>query len=161
MSFVSFAFAIFFVVFIFLFYAASYFKKNAVLFQRILILLASLVFYAWADLKFVPFLLYVTAISYFAGRLLEGDEKKSRLILAVLVALDLFPLLFFKYAPKAWHERVIFPLGLSFFTFQSLSYIFDCRSKKIQAEKNVLDVALFICFFPVISSGPIQRQLYV
>lgn len=157
MQFNSIAFAIFFVVFVSLYYAAFHLKKNALLVQRILLLLASLTFYAFADLKFVPFLLYVVAVSYFAGRLLEGDEKKSRLLLTVIVALDLIPLLFFKYAPRSWHERVIFPLGLSFFTFQSLSYIFDCRSKKIEAEKNIFDVALYISFFPVISSGPIQR----
>lgn len=157
MSFVSFTFAIFFVVFISLFFIASHLKKNAVLFQQILIFLASLIFYAWADLKFVPFLLYVTAITYFAGRLFSEKEIKSRLFLALVVVADLAPLLFFKYAPSSWHKGIIFPLGLSFFTFQSLSYIIDCRSKKIEVEKNPFMVMLFVSFFPVISLGPIQR----
>ena len=51
----------------------------------------------------------------------------------------------------------IFPLGISFFTFQSVSYIVDSYTKKIPSEKNFLNVALFISFFPIISSGPIQR----
>lgn len=67
------------------------------------------------------------------------------------------PLLFFKYAPVNWHKGIIFPLGISFFTFQSISYIADCYTKKIEAENNPFDVALFISFFPTISSGPIQR----
>ncbi|WP_197018242.1 MBOAT family protein [Treponema sp. C6A8] len=65
--------------------------------------------------------------------------------------------MFFKYAPSNWLKGIIFPLGISFFTFQSISYIADCYTKKIEVEKNPFYVALFISFFPVISSGPIQR----
>ncbi|MBO7123090.1 MAG: MBOAT family protein [Treponema sp.] len=130
-------------------------------------MLASACFYAFADLKFVPFLLYSIAVTYFAGIIIGSDSfnfdgggykgVQYRAVFFALVAADLLPLLFFKYAPKTWHSGIIFPLGLSFFTFQSLSYIFDCRAKKIQVEKNILDIALFVSFFPVISSGPIQR----
>ena len=112
----------------------------------ILLLLASAAFYAFADLKFLPFLAYAIAVSYFA-RAIAGQGNKSKILFIALVAADLAPLLFFKYAPKDWHKGIIFPLGLSFFTFQSLSYIFDCRSKKIEPEKNILDVALFVSFF--------------
>ena len=167
MQFVSFAFAIFFVVFVSFYYLAPRCGKNAIALQRILLLLASACFYAFADLKFVPFLLYSIAVTYFAGLAFNSDAlkfdrggyrgAKGRALLIAFVAADLLPLLFFKYAPKAWRGGIIFPLGLSFFTFQSLSYIFDCRSNKIKAEKNILDVALFVSFFPVISSGPIQR----
>lgn len=156
MQFNSIVFAIFFFIFISLYYAASNLKKNAICFQRVFLLLASATFYAFADVKFLPFLAYSIAVSYFA-RTISGQGKKSKIIFMALVVADLAPLLFFKYAPKDWHKGIIFPLGLSFFTFQSLSYIFDCRSKKIEAEKSVLDVALFVSFFPVISSGPIQR----
>ena len=164
MPFVSFAFAIFFVVFVSLYFFAARFGKNAIFAQRLLLLFASAFFYAFADIKFVPFLIYSVAVTYFAGIILgsenfDGSHKgiKSRLVFFAFIAADLAPLLFFKYAPRNWHEKIIFPLGLSFFTFQSLSYIIDCKTKKIQAEKNILDVALFVSFFPVISSGPIQR----
>ena len=78
-------------------------------------------------------------------------------LLVIFILADLAPLLFFKYAPNGWRAHIIFPLGLSFFTFQSISYIADCYTKKIEAERNLLTVAQFISFFPVISSGPIQR----
>ena len=164
MSFVSFSFAILFLIFISLFHAASKLKKNAVLIQQVLVFLASLVFYAWADLKFVPFLAYIIVVTYFAGIVLNSDTlnfdgkgNKGRVIFFAFVAADLLPLLFFKYAPRNWHQKIIFPLGLSFITFQSLSYIIDCKTKKIQAEKNPFMTALFVSFFPVISLGPIQR----
>ncbi len=103
-------------------------------------------------MRFVPFLFYIIALTYLAGRLC-----KNRLLLAVFIIADLAPLLFFKYAPQESHTHLIFPLGLSFFTFQSVSYIADVYTKKIEAEKNPLTVALFVSFFPVISSGSIQR----
>ena len=152
MTFISLTFAAFFVIFVSLYHLVVRLQKNAVLAQQILLLSASLVFYAAADVRFVPFLLYIVAVSYFGGRF-----AKSRFSFALFLIADLAPLLFFKYAPSDWHTHIVFPLGLSFFTFQSVSYIADCRTGKIESEKNPLFAALFVSFFPVISSGPIQR----
>lgn len=157
MSFVSFTFLFFFVVFISLFHIAARFDKNAVKIQQVLIFFASVVFYAFADIKFVPFIAYAIFLSYFAGRLSGMEGRKGKIVFAAFVVADLLPLLFFKYAPSGWKGQLLFPLGLSFFTFQSLSYIIDCRTKKVEAEKNPFMVALFISFFPVVSLGPIQR----
>ena len=152
MSFISLTFAVFFCAFVCLYHFAGRFAKNAALAQRILFLAASHVFYSWADLRFVPFLAYAIFVSYFGGRFC-----KSRLALALFICADLAPLFFFKYAPRELHPNVIFPLGISFFTFQSLSYIADCYKKKVEPERSLLNVALFVSFFPVVSSGPIQR----
>ena len=152
MPFISFSFAVFFVVVAALYHLAPRLGKNALCAQQILLFAAGIVFYAFADLRFLPFLLYVTAVSYLAGLFV-----RNRLSLALFVIADLLPLLFFKYAPQDWHTRWVFPLGLSFFTFQSVSYIADVYTKKIAAEKNPLMVALFVGFFPTIASGPIQR----
>ena len=152
MPFISFSFAVFFVVVAALYHLAPRIGKNALCAQQILLFAASIVFYAAADLRFLPFLLYVTAVSYLAGLFVRG-----RVSLALFVIADLLPLLFFKYAPQDWHTRWVFPLGLSFFTFQSVSYIADVYTKKIAAERNPLMVALFVGFFPTIASGPIQR----
>ena len=157
MQFNSFTFAVFFAVFVCLYQAASHLKSKALLWQQLLIFAASVVFYAFADLKFLPFIVYAAAITYFGGLLPNDGSRKNKIIFAALVVADLAPLLFFKYAPKSWRGNIIFPLGLSFFTFQSLSYIFDCRSKKFEAQKNPFMVALYIMFFPVVSLGPIQR----
>ena len=86
-----------------------------------------------------------------------GGGEHNRIRLFALVAASLAPLLFFKYSPIEWRRGIVFPLGLSFFTFQSISYIVDCYKNKIEAERNFITVAQFISFFPVISSGPIQR----
>lgn len=148
MPFISFSFAIFFVAVASIYHLAPQLGKNALYAQQSLLLAASLVFYAFADLRFVPFLLYVIAVSYCAGLF-----ARNRISLALFVIADIAPLLFFKYSRAHW----IFPLGISFFTFQSIAYIADVYQKKIAAEKNPLMFALFIGFFPTIASGPIQR----
>ena len=152
MPFISFSFAVFFVAVAALYHLAPSLGKNALRVQQILLFAAGIVFYAFADLRFLPFLFYVTAVSYLAGLFV-----RNRFSLALFVIADLLPLLFFKYAPQDWHMRWVFPLGLSFFTFQSVSYIADVYTKKIAAEKNPLMVTLFVGFFPTIASGPIQR----
>lgn len=157
MSFISLPFAIFFLLFASAYHFVGRFLKNGLFAQRIVLFAASLLFYAWADLRFVPFLAYVIAVSYFGALLLCIGGGYRRFVFFALVIADVAPLLFFKYAPSDWHSHIIFPLGLSFFTFQSVSYIADCYLKKIEAEKNFLNVALFVSFFPVVSSGPIQR----
>ncbi len=152
MSFFSLPFGVFFLLFISLYHIAGRINKNAVFYQQIILLLASLIFYTCADLRFIPFLFYAIIISYIGGKF-----SKNRIIFILYIIATLTPLLFFKYAPANWHKDIIFPLGISFFTFQSISYITECYTKKIESEKNPFYVALFISFFPTISSGPIQR----
>lgn len=152
MSFISISFAIFFLILVVLYHIIARVAKNPVLIQNILLLAASLVFYAFADLRFLPFLFYIIIVSYIAGRFCKN---KTLFILFLIV--DIAPLFAIKYCPLILHTHWIFPLGISFFTFQSITYIVDTYTKKIPSEKNFLNVALFISFFPVISSGPIQR----
>lgn len=152
MSFISISFAIFFLILVILYHIIARVSKNPVLIQNILLLAASLVFYAFADLRFLPFLFYIIIISYIAGKFC----KNKTLFILFLIA-DIAPLFAIKYCPLILHTHWIFPLGISFFTFQSVSYIVDTYTKKIPSEKNFLNVALFISFFPIISSGPIQR----
>lgn len=149
MPFISSAFAVFFLCFVCLYHLVARLNKHALVLQRIVLLCACLFFYAFADIRFLPFLVYVAAVSYLGGLFC----KKNKVLFFTFLVLDLLPLLFFKYVCTRW----IFPLGISFFTFQSISYIADVRKQKVQESKNPLDVALFISFFPVISSGPIQR----
>ena len=152
MSFISISFVIFFLILVVLYHLTARVAKNPVLIQNILLLAASLVFYAFADFRFLPFLFYIIIISYIAGKFCKN---KTLFILFLIV--DIAPLFAIKYCPLIFHTHWIFPLGISFFTFQSISYIVDTYTKKIPSEKNFLNVALFIIFFPIISSGPIQR----
>lgn len=152
MSFISISFVIFFLILVVLYHLTARVAKNLVLIQNILLLVASLVFYSFADFRFLPFLFYIIIISYIAGKFCKN---KTLFILFLIV--NIAPLFAIKYCPLIFHTHWIFPLGISFFTFQSISYIVDTYTKKIPSEKNFLNVALFISFFPVISSGPIQR----
>ena len=152
MSFLSMNFFVLFLIFIIL-YHLSVQRKHALLFQQILILLANIVFYSFADIRFIPFLIYIIVVTWIGGL-----YSKNKLGLSFFIVIDVLPLIFFKYVPTFFHPNIIFPLGLSFFTFQSISYIVECYKKKIIFEKNILIVANFISFFPVISSGPIQRS---
>ena len=126
--------------------------NNTVFLQNILLLTSSLIFYAFADLRFLPFLIYIIAVSFFADYFC-----KIKITLIILLIADIAPLLAIKYCPQLLSTHWIFPLGISFFTFQSISYIVDIYTKKVSPEHNLLHTALFISFFPVISSGPIQR----
>ncbi|MDY4766939.1 MAG: MBOAT family O-acyltransferase [Treponema sp.] len=152
MSFISISFAILFLILVILYHLTARVAKNPVLIQNILLLAASLVFYAFADFRYLPFLFYIIIISYIAGKFCKN---KTLFILFLIV--DIAPLFAIKCCPLIFHTHWIFPLGISFFTFQSISYIVDTYTKKIPSEKNLLNVALFISFFPIISSGPIQR----
>lgn len=152
MSFISISFAILFLILVILYHLTARVVKNPVLIQNILLLAASLVFYAFADLRYLPFLFYIIIISYIAGKFCKN---KPLFILFLIV--DIAPLFAIKCCPLIFHTHWIFLLGISFFTFQSISYIVDTYTKKIPSEKNFLNVAIFISFFPIISSGPIQR----
>lgn len=152
MSFISISFVIFFLILVVLYHLTARVAKNPVLIQNLLLLAASLVFYAFADFGYLPFLFYIIIISYISGKFCKN---KTLFILFLIV--DIAPLFAIKYCPLIFHTHWIFPLGISFFTFQSISYIVDTYTKKIPSEKSFLNVVLFISFFPVISSGPIQR----
>lgn len=155
MPFISATFAGFIILFSILYYSASALKHRAVLFQRVSLLLASIVFYAFADLRFVPFLAFIIVLTWVAS-----FSCRNKYLLAFFIVLDVAPLLFFKYSPTHW----IFPLGISFFTLQSISFIVDSYRKlpspcpESSRLQDLFDVALFISFFPTISSGPIQRR---
>ena len=156
MSFISFSFAVFFFILVISYHLTAFFSEKigekSVLIQNVLLLIGGLVFYAFADLRFLPFLFYVIVISFLSEYLC-----KNKICLIIFLIADLLPLLTIKYIPHIFHTHWIFPLGISFFTFQSISYIVDTYKKKINSEHNFINTALFISFFPVISSGPLQR----
>jgi len=121
-------------------------------------------------------LLGVTVVTYCSAILLEksNDKYKKAIINTGGVILTILPLLIFKYynfinetvysvlfdfglRMKVEGLNWALPIGISFFTFQALGYMIDVRTKKISAEKNFLDYALFVGFFPQIASGPISK----
>ncbi len=137
------------------------------------LLAASLAFYGSFNLGFLVILLGVILVTYGAGLTLEGDRGRPWL-LGLWIAAVLTPLLFYKYFLVWFGARltelvpvsalsfggygsVLIPVGLSFFTFQSLGYIIDVHRKQYRAERDLAHLALFISFFPQLLAGPIER----
>ncbi len=143
-------------------------------FQNLLLLVASYVFYSFVDPKMALLLGGYTAVSYFAARRIEDDPNNSRKYLWFAIAASLGALAFFKYAGFFVESisdmldliglanfestlKIILPIGISFYTFQSLGYVIDVYTKRTTARRSLIDTALFISFFPQLVAGPIER----
>lgn len=164
MNFVSIAFFIFFAVVL-----GLQFVLKSVRLRHVSLLIASYVFYGWWDWRFCFLMLALTAVAFFTALGLEkrpGDKK----IVAAGVITPLAVLFFFKYmnffidsfcaafgisAPGALN--IILPVGISFYTFQSLSYTIDAWRGKVQISHDFIKFALYIAFFPQLVAGPIVK----
>ena len=128
-------------------------------YRNVVLLLASYYFYAQLNVYFVVLLVYVTGVNYIAGYLLtksQSNGRKGKGIVTFAIVLSIGMLVFFKYA-YLWNSSILLPIGLSFFTFQALTYTIDIYRGKIRSESNIINVALFVAFFPTLLSGPIER----
>ena len=140
-------------------------------FRGIILLLGSYLFYAWAEPKALYILIGITVLSYTVGILVEKEQNKikKRLFLITAIIIDIGILVYFKYTnfiietinsitnkDFALH-KVILPLGISFFVFQSIGYIVDVYKEKIEPDKNFIRVALFFGLFSKVTQGPITR----
>jgi len=145
--------------------AMQQFGKKLVPLRNLILLAASYVFYYKLSSTLIVVLAYVTIVNYFAGQLLLS--KKRKFICGSAVILSLMPLVFFKYAQficndvlrldSGYFDGIALPIGISFFTFQALTYTIDVYRGKIQQTAPIVNYALFVCFFPTIMSGPIEK----
>ncbi len=143
--------------------------------RNVLLLLASLWFYAWGEPSLVVLMLISTAMNYGLGCWVDVTRERpaSKWILAFAVALNLSFLVYYKYAgflidslnsllafvgtPSLGRPEVTLPIGISFYTFQAMSYVIDVYRGQAQAERNPINVALYIALFPQLIAGPIVR----
>jgi D-alanyl-lipoteichoic acid acyltransferase DltB (MBOAT superfamily) len=144
--------------------------------QNLLIVAASYLFYGWWDYRFLSLILFSTVVDYSIGRLLAREEKKGRrlLFLWISILVNLGFLGFFKYynffldnftqAFKFFgHEisssglNIILPVGISFYTFQTLSYTIDVYKRNLEPTRNFISFMAFVSFFPQLVAGPIER----
>ena len=132
--------------------------------QNILLVVFSLLFYAWANPIYVVLLILSILWNYFTAFELEAqdDKKTKRILLIVSVVVNLFILGFYKYTGFLMdilhiqsNLKIALPVGLSFFTFSELSYIFDVYNGKSKPQKNIILFTLYVSFFGKISMGPI------
>lgn len=171
MVFTDFRFPLFFLL-----VAAVYWLSPRHTFRKLWLLLASYTFYAFWDWRFLSLIWISTAVDYLAGRGLERESHpvRRRLLLGMSLAANLGLLGFFKYfdffvqsaqdlfillgLPFRTHTLdVVLPVGISFYTFQTLSYTIDVYRGKLRPTRNLLDFALFVAFFPQLLAGPIVR----
>lgn len=132
--------------------------------QNILLVVFSLLFYAWSNPIYVVLLILSILWNYFTAFELEvqDDEKTKKVLLIVSVVVNLFILGFYKYTGFLMdilhiqsNLKITLPVGLSFFTFSELSYIFDVYNGKSKPQKNIILFTLYVSFFGKISMGPI------
>lgn len=120
------------------------------------LLIASWVFYGSFNYWFLLLLGFITIINYFGAILIKEYRKYAKTIVTSVIILSIGQLALMKYA-FLYNESILLPVGLSFFTFQALSYSIDVYRKKIEASRDFVKVSLFISFLPTILSGPIER----
>ena len=132
------------------------------------LLLASLVFYAWGEPKYLPVMAAATALGYSFGLAIERFRRFRKPLLVLSIASSLGFLLYFKYADFFLENlnglggnvpllRLALPVGISFYTFQILSYTVDVYRGEVRAQRNPIDLACYVTFFPQLIAGPIVR----
>jgi len=148
--------------------------------QNLLIVAASYVFYGWWNWKFLSLIVFTTVLDYAIGLALDKyeDPKVRKAAIVLSVAANIGLLGFFKYYDfflsnftaafsffgrpiKAGALNIILPVGISFYTFQSLSYTIDVYRKKIKPTKDLVSFAAFVSFFPQLVAGPIERATHL
>lgn len=132
------------------------------------LLLASLVFYAWGEPKYLPVMAAATALGYGFGLAIERFRRFRKPLLVLSIASSLGFLLYFKYADFFLENLnglggnipllgLALPVGISFYTFQILSYTVDVYRGEVRAQRNPIDLACYVTFFPQLIAGPIVR----
>ena len=144
--------------------------------QNLLIVVASYLFYGWWDWRFLSLILFSTIIDYSIGRKLrtEENQNKRKVLLWTSILMNLGFLGFFKYYNffldnfvtafsffgteiNAQGLNIILPVGISFYTFQTLSYTIDVYKRNLEPTKDFIAFSAFVSFFPQLVAGPIER----
>jgi alginate O-acetyltransferase complex protein AlgI len=145
--------------------------------RNVFLFISSLVFFAWGGVSYSILLIGSIVMNYFMGLLVGKNPgtKRSKNMLIIGVSLNLLLLVIFKYAnfiienlnfwldflkiPPIENDSIILPVGISFYTFQSLSYLVDIYRKETPMQKNILRLGLYISLFPQLIAGPIVRYI--
>ena len=140
--------------------------------RNLFLLIVSLVFYAWGEPKYVFLMIFSILVNYIFGRLMDknrGRQKRMKLLLVLSVVIDLGLLSVFKYTDfiitnvnAIFGSRfdllnIALPIGLSFYTFQAMSYTIDVYRDDVRVQKNLIDFGMYITMFPQLIAGPIVR----
>lgn len=154
-----------------LFYFLVKDSSRNLFFKNIFLLIISLIFYAWGEPIYVLLMILSIVVNYIFGILIEKNSPKpSRWALITGILVNVSLLIYFKYSgfitqniQAIFHLKledthpVALPIGISFYTFQSLSYLIDIYRKEVKAQTSAINVGLYISFFPQLIAGPIVR----
>ena len=151
---------------LFIYYLSPRKLKNLVL------LISSLIFYAWGEPIYIFLMIFTTVFSYVSAILIDKYKSKKIISLAIFilsVAVNLSVLCFFKYygffidninnlfSMNIKFKKLPLPVGISFYTFQTLSYIIDVYLKKVPVQKNIISFSTYVTMFPQLVAGPIVK----
>lgn len=155
-------------------------RNKSLVFQNTILLVSSYVFYGWWDWRFLSLIAFSTIVDFFTGKLISESKSKQTKKAYLLVSLisNLGLLGFFKYYNffidsfenmlanlgvhiETWTLQIILPVGISFYTFQTLSYTIDIYKGKIKHTDDFLSFAVFVSFFPQLVAGPIERASHL
>ena len=137
--------------------------------KNLILLISSMLFYFYGEPTYIWVLILSCIVNYLSALLISKYRKQSKLILIIAVIIDLGLLMYFKYtnffidnintlfSTNINAIKVIMPIGISFFTFQTLSYVIDVYTKKVEANKNFITFASYVSLFPQLIAGPIVR----
>jgi alginate O-acetyltransferase complex protein AlgI len=177
MFFNSLDFAVFLPLVFILFWFVT--NKNLKL-PNLLIVFVSYIFYGWWDWKFLYLIIFSTLVDYFVGVSLksENNQKKRKFLLWISILVNLGFLGFFKYYNffldnfvcaffifgmdiNANSLNIILPVGISFYTFQTLSYTIDVYKRRLEPTQDFIAFSAFVSFFPQLVAGPIERATHL
>ncbi len=177
MLFNSIDFAIFLPVVFFLYWFL--FNKNLKI-QNFFLLVVSYIFYGWWDWRFLSLIVFSSFVDYLTGIKLDSETniKKRRLYLSISILVNLGFLGFFKYYNffvdnliesfrlfgkelEIGTLKIILPVGISFYTFQTMSYTIDVYRQKLKPTRNIIDFFTYVSFFPQLVAGPIERATHL
>ena len=159
-------------IFLILIFVAYWYAFKSIKSKNLLLLVASYFFYGWWDYRFLALIVLSSLTDYYLGLAIERHRRKIYLIASLTLNLGLLG--YFKYVNFFIENfidafqflglslhistlSIILPVGISFYTFQTLSYTIDVYREKIKAEKNLLNFMAFVSFFPQLVAGPIER----
>lgn len=143
--------------------------------KNVLLLISSIIFYAWGGVSYTLIMFSSIIINYIFALLIdkaieENNKLKKKIYLALCIVINLSILGYFKYTDFAISiinsiskkeliqlKNIVLPIGISFYTFQALSYVIDVYREHNKAQKNIINLALYISFFPQLIAGPIVK----
>ncbi|MTL84211.1 MBOAT family protein, partial [Turicibacter sanguinis] len=137
--------------------------------RNLVLLIASLVFYAWGEPKYIVLMLLSIVVNYVLVLLMEKNPNQKKILFMVALLFNLGLLGFFKYydffienVNYLFHlslegQHIPLPIGISFYTFQILSYVIDAYTGKTKAQQNIISFALYVTMFPQLVAGPIVK----